>query len=52
MWPNTSQIDFQGYFNSNLGRILARFTTGELGDDGFIRFNFNYNNYQFKITLT
>jgi hypothetical protein len=52
MWPNTSQIDFQGYFNSNLGRILARFTTGELGNDGFIRFNFNYNNYQFKITLT
>lgn len=52
MWPNTGQIDFQGYFTSDLGKILTRFTTGELGSDGFIRFNFNYNNFNFKITLT
>jgi hypothetical protein len=52
MWPNSNHIDLQGHFNSDLSKILASYTTGESADNGFIRFNFDFNSYHFKITLT
>lgn len=51
-WPNQSQIDLMGDFNKDLAKKLLNFTEGKLGEHGFIRFNFNYNNQKVNITLT
>jgi hypothetical protein len=52
MWPISNHIDLQGFFNSDLSKILASYTTAESADNGFITFNFYFNSYELKITLT
>jgi hypothetical protein len=51
-WPNVGQVDLMGEFNKDLAKQLMRFADGNLGEHGFIRFNFNYNAQKFNITLT
>jgi hypothetical protein len=41
-----------GSFEKDLAKKLMKFSEGKLGEHGFIRFNFNYNNQKFNITLT
>lgn len=51
-WPKNSQVDLMAVFDKNLAIKLIRFSEGKLGEHGFVRFNFNYNNQKFNITLT
>lgn len=51
-WPNNSQVDLMAVFDKNLAIKIMRFSEGKLGEHGFIRFNFNYNDQKFNITLT
>ena len=51
-WPNVNQIDLMGLFDKDLAKKLMRFSEGKLGEHGFIRFNFNYNDQKVNITLT
>jgi mannosyltransferase OCH1-like enzyme len=52
LWTNNNQIDIMGSFEKDLTKKLMKFSEGKLGEHGFIRFNFNYNNQKFNITLT